>query len=72
MSLIWCTRHGKDKGFQNQLAACVACHCRQRKACTTYAAIPLEKIVAAKADARKNGHTVDVELPLFEMTAAQK
>jgi len=68
MNLIWCTRHGEAKGFQNQLTACVACRCRHRKACKPYTEMPLEKIASAKSKARRDGHAVEVELPLFEST----
>ena len=67
MSLIWCLKHGEGRGFKNELAACVACRCRKRKKCKVYAEMPLDKVVAAKTEALKNGHSVDVELPLFEM-----
>jgi len=66
MSLIWCTKHGEARGFQNQLTACVACHCRHRKSCKPYADMPLEEIAAAKLEASRNGHAIHVELPLFE------
>ncbi len=66
MSLIWCTRHGKDRGFRNQLVACVACNCRHRRTCRAYAETPLEDIVSAKLEASKKGHAVRIELPLFE------
>jgi len=69
MSLIWCIKHGEGRGFRNELAACVACRCRRRKKCKAYAGLPLDRIAAAKAEAQKNGHSVDIELPLFEIAA---
>jgi len=66
MSLIWCTKHGEARGFRNQLVACVACDCRHRRTCKPYANTPLEEIATAKLEASRNGHAVQVELPLFE------
>ena len=67
MSLIWCLKHGEGRGFRNELTACVACRCRRRKKCKAYAEMSLDRIAAAKTEALKNGHDVDIELPLFEM-----
>jgi len=66
MSRIWCFKHGKGRGFNNELAACVACACRHRKNCKPYAELPLEEIVQASAQAKQNGHDVVEEFPLFE------
>lgn len=66
MSHIWCIRKGKNRGFKNDLVACVACHCRQRKQCRPYAALTLDQIVAANIEAKKNGYQVVEDFPLFE------
>jgi len=66
MNLIWCTRKGVGRGFKNDLAACVSCQCRQRKHCKPYAETSLEEIASANVEAKKNGHQVDMEFPLFE------
>jgi len=66
MKLIWCIRKGKDRGFKNDLVACVSCQCKQRKRCKPYAELSLEAIAAANVEAKNNGHQVDVEFPLFE------
>jgi hypothetical protein len=66
LSYIWCIRKGKDRGFKNDLVACVACHCRQRKRCRAYAEAPFKMIVAANVEAGKNGHSVVESFPLFE------
>jgi len=66
MELIWCIRRGRDRGFKNELTACVACHCRFRKACKPYAELTMEQITAANIAARNQGHDVAEPLPLFE------
>lgn len=66
MELIWCTRHGKEKGFKNTLVACVACQCRIRDRCKPHQALPLAEIVAAKQEAQRLGHDVEINMPLFE------
>ena len=66
MNVIWCIRKGIDRGFKNDLAACVSCQCRQRKRCKPYAELSLEDIAAANVEARLNGHQIDVAFPLFE------
>ena len=66
MGLIWCIRHGEERGFHNDLEACVACHCRKRKRCQPYSLVPLDTLLIAKSRAKQNGHSVQVELPLFE------
>jgi len=66
MSRIWCFKHGQGRGFNNELAACVACVCRHRKNCKSYAAVPLDQIVKANAEAKSNGHEVFEDFPLFE------
>jgi len=66
MNVIWCIRKGSGHGFKNDVAACVSCHCRQRKRCKPYADLSLEDIAAANVEAKLNGHQVDVEFPLFE------
>jgi len=71
MSLIWCIKKGKNRGFKNDLVACVACHCRQRKHCVPYAELPMEQIIAANIEAKKNGYPVVEDFPLFE-AALQK
>ena len=71
MSLIWCIRRGKDKGFKNDLVACVACNCRQRESCKPYAALSMEQIVAANCEAKQRGHQISGELPLFESAFRQ-
>lgn len=72
MGQIWCIRHGSERGFRNDLEACVTCNCRMRKRCTPYSRVPLESLLAAKARARRNGHNVAVELPLFETSAGRE
>jgi len=66
MSRIWCFKHGKGRGFSNDLAACVACVCRHRKRCIPYAELSLEQIAQANAEAKRNGHEVVEDYPLFE------
>ncbi|ATX81058.1 hypothetical protein Ga0123462_0180 [Mariprofundus ferrinatatus] len=66
MGLIWCLKHGKGRGFKNELTACVACDCRHRKSCESYASMPLDQIVEANAEAKRNGHQVFEDFPLFE------
>lgn len=69
MSQIWCVRSGAGRGFYHELVACVASPCRRRKRCDAYAALPLEQLAAAIAAAKRNGHTVCEEFPLFESAA---
>jgi len=71
MNLIWCIKNGQGRGFKNELVACVACHCRQRKRCKPYAELSLELIAAANIEAKKNGYQVVEDFPLFE-TAIHK
>ncbi|ATX80621.1 hypothetical protein Ga0123461_2216 [Mariprofundus aestuarium] len=52
--------------INNELAACVASVCRRRKNCKSYAAVPLDQIVKANAEAKGNGHEVFEDFPLFE------
>jgi len=66
MSLIWCIKKGKNRGFKNDLVACVACHCRQRKHCAPYNDLPMEEIIAANIEAKRNGYQVVEDFPLFE------
>lgn len=66
MGLIWCLKHGQGRGFKNELAACVACECRHRKRCSSYAEVGLNEIAEANAEAKRNGHQVFEEFPLFE------
>jgi len=66
MNLIWCIKKGAARGFKNELAACVTCHCRQRKHCKPYAELSLEQIATANVEAKQNGYQVVEELPLFE------
>jgi len=66
MSLIWCIRKGEARGFMNELVACVACDCRKRKLCTTYAEVPLPDLAQANIDAKNKGYQVSENLPLFE------
>jgi len=66
MSLIWCIKKGAGRGFKNELVACVACQCRQRKCCKPYADLPMEQIINANVEAKKNGYQVVEDLPLFE------
>jgi len=66
VALIWCIRRGTDKGFQNDLVACVACDCRKRKRCKPYAELALDEIVAANRQAKTHGHSVSDDFPLFE------
>lgn len=66
MELIWCTRKGIAHGFQNELVACVACVCKQRKKCIPYVDTPLQKVVAANVEAKGHGYEVSEDLPLFE------
>ncbi|MDQ6996543.1 MAG: hypothetical protein Q9M82_03665 [Mariprofundus sp.] len=66
MNLIWCIKKGKDRGFKNDLTACVACHCRQRKRCKPYADLSMEQLIAANLEARNNGYQVVESFPLFE------
>jgi len=68
MNLIWCIRRGKDRGFMNELTACVACQCRQRKHCQPYAELSMEQITTANQQARANGYAVADSFPLFEST----
>jgi hypothetical protein len=72
MSQIWCIRHGEARGFHNDLIACVACKCRRRKRCKAYACVQLEKIVSANVAAKRNGHAVFEDFPLFEMALSRK
>ena len=69
MALIWCIRHGDERGFHNDLEACVACQCRKRKRCKPYSLVPLDTLLVAKSRAKNNGHRVQIELPLFESAA---
>jgi len=66
MNLIWCTKKGKGRGFKNELVACVACQCRQRKHCKPYAELSMEQMIAANVEAKKNGYQVVEDFPLFE------
>ena len=66
MHRIWCVKKGVDRGFYNELEACVACHCRYRKRCQPYAELPLEQLADANAAAKRHGHAVHEEFPLFE------
>ncbi|MDX8395888.1 MAG: hypothetical protein R8K22_05695 [Mariprofundaceae bacterium] len=66
MKLIWCIRRGTAHGFKNELAACVSCHCRQRKKCKAYRELAMEDIVEANHEAKQNGHEVVENFPLFE------
>jgi len=72
MSLIWCTRKGKAHGFMNELVACVACDCRRRKDCAPYLDISLPDIAQANLEAKKTGHQVSEDLPLFESIIKNK
>lgn len=72
MELIWCIRRGKDRGFRNELTACVACHCRFRKQCQPYAELTMDQITAANVSARNKGHEVAEPLPLFEAAMQQQ
>jgi len=72
MSRIWCTRQGKQRGFQNELAACVACNCNKRKTCKPYADLPAQTLIAAQAEAGRNGHEVTGAMPLFAHALQQK
>jgi len=65
VSLIWCIRRGNQRGFQNELAACVACNCSKRKTCKPYADLPAKALIAAQAEAGGNGHEVTGAMPLF-------
>ena len=71
MNLIWCIKKGAARGFKNDLAACVTCHCRQRKRCKPYAELSLEQIAAANIEAKKNGYQVVEDLPLFESAVSR-
>jgi len=66
MSLIWCIKKGTGRGFKNELVACVACQCRQRKRCKPYAELSMEDIIAANVEAMENGYQVVESFPLFE------
>ncbi len=72
MSQIWCIRHGEARGFHNDLIACVASKCRRRKRCKPYVSMPLEKIVSANMAAKRNGHVVFEDFPLFEVALSRK
>jgi hypothetical protein len=72
MGLIWCTRRGKQRGFQNELVACVACNCSKRKTCKPYASLPAQSLIAAQAEADSNGHDVCGAMPLFAHALQQK
>jgi len=67
MELIWCIKHGKNRGFQNELPACIACKCRIRKRCKPYNEMPLKLLLSATREANKNGHDASIGLPLFEV-----
>ncbi len=66
MRLIWCIKKGKNRGFRNDLVACVACHCRQRNQCIPYTELPMEQIITANIEAKKKGYQVVEDFPLFE------
>ncbi len=72
MSQIWCIRHGEARGFHNDLIACVASKCRRRKRCKPYVSMPLEQIVSANMAAKRNGHVVFEDFPLFEVALSRK
>jgi len=66
MRLIWCIKKGKNRGFSNDLVACVACYCRHRKRCVPYTELPMEQIIAANIEAKEKGYRVVEDFPLFE------
>jgi len=71
MELIWCIKHGKNRGFQNELPACVACKCRIRKRCKPYADMPVNQLLEATREANQNGHQATINMPLFEMVRSK-
>jgi len=66
MKSIWCTRKGISHGFHIELVACVACQCKKRKTCRSYADVPLVEIAGANIESKRTGHGVAEDLPLFE------
>jgi len=66
VELIWCIKHGKSRGFQNELPACIACKCPVRKRCKPYADTAINLLLAAAREANKNGHNASIGMPLFE------
>jgi hypothetical protein len=60
------------QGFHNDLIACVASKCRRRKRCNPYVSMPLEKIASANVAAKRNGHVVVENFPLFEVALSNK
>jgi len=66
MNLIWCIKKGKERGFKNEITACVACQCRQRKRCKPYAELSMQQLITANVEAKKNGYQVVESFPLFE------
>jgi len=72
MELIWCLKHGKARGFHNELPACIACNCRIRKRCKPYAETPVNLLLAATREANRNGHSATIGMPLFEITVEER